>query len=670
MRILILYFVLSCSLFAQYDSTMYDLIRTTYERSFDKQIIHYYLNSSSEQQTKASLLSISQSEDTSFVPELLKLDLTKYGSEVCFALAQIGTCNQSINLLWNYLRSSPLPNQHPKIFFALGKIGTDNDLKKLVEFYNSFDGPIFRYEGISEAILQFQIKGIKSDDARTILETEITHTLSEARRIINSLFVLSRYNGSTEFSSHIAQYLSGTYFLYGKAKDEIELKQFVLMNVNCAINLNRVKPIFWEEFDRSNYLLRIQFSKILHNLRFIPKSYPDLNIDYYFKLLADSNPNVALQTASSIKNIKNVLNDTSKIIVKNKIDSLLFDPTKSLSFKGELFLSRFELFGGFEEHEKLLGKCSITSKYFMQFYAMNSDNEIAINRLTDYYFFSSSFTFIIDALTAIVKIKDEIRDSIDYDRIILFALNSNSSAPLISIATDGIDSSFIFENSKELKVIVSNQIDRYKDNSDFLEATMSLVNLSEKIDKDFYTSMIEKVKSSKLYSIRKFVGSKTGNKQIGFKELDKFVDIWSYAFKYKQASIKTSKGNVVIEFDSEIAPISVANFCMLANKNFYNGIIFHRVVPGFVIQTGDPTGTGWGGLGYDIVSEFSDAGFGIGYVGMASAGKDTESSQFFIMQGSYPHLDSRYTLFAKVIEGMDVVYNITEDDKIISIELE
>jgi cyclophilin family peptidyl-prolyl cis-trans isomerase len=199
---------------------------------------------------------------------------------------------------------------------------------------------------------------------------------------------------------------------------------------------------------------------------------------------------------------------------------------------------------------------------------------------------------------------------------------------------------------------------------------MSLINLAEKIDSDFYESMIEKVKKSKLYSIRKFVCNKTNNHQIGFKELDKFEDILSYAFKYKQATIITSKGNVLIEFNSEIAPISVANFCMLAKQNFYNGIIFHRVVPGFVIQAGDPTATGWGGPGYDIVSEYSDTDFGIGYVGMASSGKDTEGSQFFIMHGSHPHLDSRYTSFAKVIEGMEVVYNITEDDKIITIELE
>jgi cyclophilin family peptidyl-prolyl cis-trans isomerase len=670
MRILILYFVLNRALFAQYDSTMYDLIKTTYERSFDKQIIHNYLNSDLEHNTKAALLSISQSEDTSLVSELLYLDLNKYGREVCFALAQIGSCNQSIKFLWNYLLSSPPPNQYPKIFFAIGKIGTENDLKKSVEFYNSFDATIFPYEGISEAILQFQIRGIKSDAAKAILESEILNPQSGVKRIINAFFVLTRYHGSKILLSYLEKYLDDTYFINSNHPEETEYKQFVLMSINNQLNLKRTNLIYWGEFEQTNPLLRIQFSKVLHFIKFSSDQSQNQVINYYFQLLNDSNPNVASQTAISINNIKDYLNDSLKIAVKNKIDSLLFDSTKSLSLKRELFLSRFELFGGFEEHQALLGKCPITSKYFMQFYAKNPNSKIAIKRLTEYYFYSSSFTFIIDALTEIVKIKDEIRKKIDYKRVVLSALNSHSSAPLISIAADAIDSIFIADNSNALKEIVSNQIDRYYDNPDFLEATMSLINLAEKIDKDFYTSMIKKVKSSKLYSIRKFIATKTGDKRIGYKELDKFENIWSYAFKYKQATIKTSKGNVVIEFNSEIAPISVANFCMLADKNFYDGIIFHRVVPGFVIQAGDPTGTGWGGPGYDIVSEFSDTDFGIGYVGMASAGKDTESSQFFIMQGSYPHLDSRYTLFAKVIKGMDVVFNITEDDRIILIELE
>ena len=658
MRLLILTFVLSKLIFAQYDSTMYDLIKTTYERSFDKHIITKYLNSDLDNQTKAAILSIAQSEDTSFVPELLKLDLTKYGSEVCFTLAQIGSCNQSIDFLWRYLHSSPQPDQFPKIFFVIGKIGSENDLKKLVEFYNSFDGPIFPYEGISEAILQFQIRGLTNEDSKAVLETEIFHEKSYKSKIKQALFTLSRYKNSSLTGEQLQSLIRN--FIVNE--EDTELKQFVLMNINKQLSIDDILEI-------NNPLLAIHFIKVLHFFHFVNKTYPEKNIELYFKYLFDENPNVAIQAAISIKNLKDVLNDSSKTIIKKKIDTLLVDTTKSLGFTGELFLSRFELFGGFEEHEKLLGKCSITSKYFTQFYARNFDNKLALKKLTELYVLSSSVSLLMQALEEIIKIKDEIRDSIDYERIILFALNSNNSAPLISIAADGIDSLFISENSNQLKEIISNQIDKCKDNPDFLEATMSLINLSEKIEADFYKSMIEKASSSKLYSIRKFVSSKTGNNQIGFKELDKFEDIWSCAFKYEQATIKTSKGNIVIQFNSDIAPITIANFCLLVKQNFYNGIIFHRVVPGFVIQAGDPTATGWGGPGYDIISEFSDTDFGIGYVGMASAGKDTESSQFFIMQGSHPHLNSRYTLFAKVIEGMDVVYNITEDDKIISIEL-
>jgi cyclophilin family peptidyl-prolyl cis-trans isomerase len=642
---------------------MYDLIKTTYERSFDKQIISKYLHSNSKQKTKAAILSIAQSEDTLFVPDLINLDLVKFGSEVCFTLAQIGECDESINFLWNYLYSSPPTEQFSKIFFAIGKIGNEDDLKKLVEFYNSFDGPIFPIEGISEAILQFQIRGIKSDDAKAILETEITHQLSSKDRIEQGLFALARYKNSSLTDGQIVKLFESEY-----AKDDELIRQFALMNVNRQIKID--PNVLFKLFESNSPIIKIQLVKVLHFFEVDSTTSSKEIIDYYIKSLSDENPNVAFQTAISIKNIKDLLNDSLKILVKNKIDELLGDSTKSWSFKGELFLSRFELFGDFNEHESLLGKRNIIYKYFIPFYARNLDNKLARKRLSELYMFSSAVSWQMKAFEEIVKIKDDIRDSINYQTIILFALNSNSSAPKISIAADGIDSIFIANNQNKLKEIISNQIDKYKDDPNFLEATMSLVNLAEKIGNEFYSQIIEKTKSSKLYSIRKFIGDKTGNHNIGFKELDKFEDIWQNAFKDKRAILKTSKGNIVIEFNSEIAPVSVANFCMLVKQNFYNGIIFHRVVPGFVIQAGDPTATGWGGPGYDIVSEYSDKDFGIGYVGMASAGKDTESSQFFIMQGSYPHLNCRYTLFAKVIEGMNVVYNITVDEKILSVELE
>jgi peptidyl-prolyl cis-trans isomerase B (cyclophilin B) len=121
------------------------------------------------------------------------------------------------------------------------------------------------------------------------------------------------------------------------------------------------------------------------------------------------------------------------------------------------------------------------------------------------------------------------------------------------------------------------------------------------------------------------------------------------------------------ELYPEIAPISVANFEKLANDGFYDGLIFHRVIPGFMIQGGCPDGTGMGGPGYQIKGEFRQNGFQNdlkhtpGVLSMARAmHPDSAGSQFFIMHETSPHLDGSYAAFGKVIEGMDVVNKIAE----------
>ena len=132
----------------------------------------------------------------------------------------------------------------------------------------------------------------------------------------------------------------------------------------------------------------------------------------------------------------------------------------------------------------------------------------------------------------------------------------------------------------------------------------------------------------------------------------------------KFAVIKTNIGDIKIELLPEAAPFTVQNFIKLGEKGYYNNTIFHRVVPNFVIQGGDPTGTGYGGPGYSIRSEFSPLEYKAYTVGMASSGKDTEGSQFFITHSPQPHLDGRYTLFGKVVEGFDVVDKIQIGDEI------
>ena len=127
------------------------------------------------------------------------------------------------------------------------------------------------------------------------------------------------------------------------------------------------------------------------------------------------------------------------------------------------------------------------------------------------------------------------------------------------------------------------------------------------------------------------------------------------------AKIKTNKGNIVIELFPASAPKTVNNFVFLANEGFYNGIIFHRVIPNFMIQGGDPTGTGTSGPGYNFEDEIDPKlGFAKpGILAMANSGPNTNGSQFFITTASTPHLNGNHTIFGKVLEGQDVADTIS-----------
>ena len=124
------------------------------------------------------------------------------------------------------------------------------------------------------------------------------------------------------------------------------------------------------------------------------------------------------------------------------------------------------------------------------------------------------------------------------------------------------------------------------------------------------------------------------------------------------AKIETTVGVIEIELLDDAAPKTVENFVTLAKKGFYDGVIFHRVVPGFVIQGGDPEGTGMGGPGYKFDDEPVTMGYARGTVAMANSGPNTNGSQFFICVTETAFLDGQYSAFGEVIEGMDVADKI------------
>jgi len=142
--------------------------------------------------------------------------------------------------------------------------------------------------------------------------------------------------------------------------------------------------------------------------------------------------------------------------------------------------------------------------------------------------------------------------------------------------------------------------------------------------------------------------------------------------KKYSATIETDRGDIEIRLYAEHAPKTVNNFVFLANEGFYDGVTFHRVIDDFMIQGGDPSGTGAGGPGYKFEDEVKNNPMRheTGVLSMANAGPNTNGSQFFITHSPQPHLNGRHTVFGKVVDGMTVVNAIRQGDSIVKVSIQ
>ena len=140
--------------------------------------------------------------------------------------------------------------------------------------------------------------------------------------------------------------------------------------------------------------------------------------------------------------------------------------------------------------------------------------------------------------------------------------------------------------------------------------------------------------------------------------------------KQYTATIETGKGSLVLELFASDVPVTVNNFVFLAREGFYDGTTFHRVIPDFMAQGGDPTGTGTGGPGYKFADEFTRHTHVAGALSMANSGPNTNGSQFFITYSPQPHHDRRHSVFGQLVLGANVLKSIKNGDAIVSITIE
>jgi cyclophilin family peptidyl-prolyl cis-trans isomerase len=660
MKLFLLIFIsVSIQLSAQYTPNDKKLAATTFTRNFDKATCTEYLKSNDGKKVIAGLLSVSHSEDTAFVPTIISLPAQQFAREMCFALGQIGYCNRSINYLEKlYYQESDDPLTKYYALVALGKIADSSFAEKIVSEYNSADSKL-NFNGISLSLYYLFTSGnISAELARPVLENEL---YSSSSRQFEAAFSLYRIDPAVNEKDLIVKTIKK--IIKGKLVSPVTLKPLPYL-VGCLRKLEFFPDdfsLFKQLESLNNFQIKIEAVKSFSFCNFKTEA----ELDNYLKYLDDSNKNISREAATSLKNLHltTELKDYLYLKLSERLHKL--ENTEKYT-QGELFMSYLSLFPH-DFNDVLIETIDdkISPDYLYKICGLFPGSGEALKILAEKYF-NASLPEKISILESILNF-NQTKPEVKF--ILLSALGSKDPA-LISVTSEGIDTSFINVNKDTLVTLIKRQISENFNNPEFIESMMSLENLSGKISTSFKESILETLAKSKLYSVRNFEATQSGIsiKSIS-KDIDEFDIYWNNAFKYQQAEIVTQKGSFRISFLPEYAPVTVGSFCSLAEKGFFNGIIFHRVVPGFVVQGGDPTGTGWGGPGYEIISEFSPMDCNEGTVGMASAGKDTEGSQWFVTTGDYPHLNGRYTVFAEVLSGLDIVEKLTQDDKILKVNL-
>lgn len=642
---LFLFLFFAIPIFSQFVKEDSLLIYKTFTRDWKDKIFLEYLNSNDSRKQNAALLSVSHSNDTSFVTTLTSIKNNNCRKNIFFALGQIGYSSQSIDYLHAQLKAS----SEEEIFYALealGKIGTQSDFEKFIKSLESHKIS----HGVATAIMNFHLRGFKDSLATSYLWEEL-FSAKDNQLIKEIAFALYRMRANISETKKLESQLNKI-FVRG---DNVTAIQYLLGIYRNNKQLPISDKLFKSLCESRHWILRNEIASTGVYYAFTTEE----QLHTYLKLLEDDNFNVQRNIATALKRIQ--LQNNFAAFLNSAIEKKFSEKEISHHVFGELLNSYLHL----NTSEKLLlydkFQNKLSEEYRVKIFGEHKEfDQFSFDAMNE-IFYAGEIKAKIEVVTSISKIFG--RTKADEMRKFIFEQMKSEFPPLVSIAADNIDSATIANHSNELKSLIKEYIKINIHSADHLEAILSLYNLSEKISNNFHEEIKNLLSVSKVYSLKRIAAPAS-------KKTDEmFHEIWAHSFEYSFATIKTTKGNFKLKLMSEVAPITVANFVFLAEKNFYNGISFHRVVPGFVIQGGDPSGSGWGGPGYEIISEFSTENYSAGVAGIASAGKDTEGSQWFIMQAEHMHLNGRYTIWAKIISGQDVVDDIEQDDSIISITL-
>ena len=666
-----------------------------------------YLNSDSKNLVIKTLNALANIADTNTADDIGKELLSHGDAQIreyaAFALGQIPN-KRSAEYLSLALTKEADEEVVSRIMDALGRTGNEEDLIKLCNYQT--DNDVIK-AGIAMSIARFGMRKIKNERGFEKLDSIVDETLHRTHNQFILKSVAYAYNriGDEKFlneptrfnlelllitTHNIPEVRMWTYSALGKKKYLMYLEAIPPPEGTGNLSHDTFKEIDWR--------VRVNALNTLANVNYkISSPYPEMDTDLLIHGIDDNNESISLLVISAIgkifvdtslgeKNLKRVekkLKDVLETshgkcsyrqrsasaealatIFKDKVKDELIKVYKNTN-DWDVKAGIIRAFGKFEDGKIYRTVRELISEDVRKFSEKNPGQTNALASSKDMLKLYRAFVEMLTSLDK--KVNEEEKNNI---RLIYSEFLSSKDPILTDLTLTALMDSMYIKYKIETQKIIMFDYEELKLPGDadvmqlYIQA-MGGLKMNEAID------LLEKNLKSENYDIAKV--SADALKKITGKDYESQITAqkyrtdfdWEYIEKLKDKKnvvMKTNKGDIKLELFPDAAPFTVQSFLKLAERRYYDGTVFHRVVPNFVIQGGDPTGTGYSGPGYSIRSEFSPLTYETGYLGMASSGKDTEGSQFFITHSPQPHLDGRYTIFGKVTDGMDVVDKIQVGD--------
>ena len=647
----VLFCYFQCCAVDNADQAVQEILLLEWKRNITPQIFESYLDHKSEDVRLQVAESIAKIQSNTHIPALRKLlndPSTKVVKKVIFALGQIAD-QEAIDILKDLLTDIKYTLHRREIIQALGR----SDDRSLIRFLkssltsledslvadalNSITFLTTRTKQVTESILSIN-PYLQSNDAKIKTAAIYYFSRNSDYSSINTIIKIPFIRISIGYKYKLKA-LDRSFASYGVAS--VDITVIDSFKIDLLYNLDK-KDVPWQT---KIYLVSL--------LSYFPDSLVTKKLSEFIR---DENPHIRLKSIQALERIKGP-----------EVKTILLDyyDEANWSEKGAIIFVLADRDRNLAHHlvQQNLDQGTLHFKQLLLRSLARINDSAAIRQLQQFLHVPS----VRLKHTAFLELAQMKRISYQDAKLLL----ESGDESLVTSAVAWIVDHAQVSNVDDL-INAYGKFSEPKDIAVMLAILEAIDTLNDKQSIEFLHSVYNRTSSKKLSDQVTKTLSKFNIEEIEPRSLRDSLFI-PENIKFEkgviQVVMKTEKGNITLELWPQVAPLTVTNFVNLCQHGFYNNLTFYRIVSDFVIQGGDPRGDGWGGTGYNIPCEYNESPFVQGSLGMARAGKDTGSSQFFICHSEQPHLNGRYTLFGKVIDGNDVVDSIEIDDKIVQISI-